>query len=271
MATKATVAAGVLGALAGSVVGGVAAGGLAAPAPAIGDEAARAEVAELRGRLDDLESARSDAAAAPPEERFAVQERRIRELESAVEEVRRTAAVLPGPGRAGPEGEGSPARAAGPADPAAAAAEAEARKAADAEALAAMAEKARRAFLDRTLPDGKRLEALTRLRGLRGIDREVIAGAVEFFRSSSSAESRGDLLRDLHGTKDDDLKALFLEALRSDPDEKVRVRAADDIDDYLEDPAVRRALEIARDQDASASVRDRAARTLASPPGKDDD
>ena len=78
------------------------------------------------------------------------------------------------------------------------------------------------------------------------------------------------LLRDLHGTKDPDLKGLFLEAMRSDPDEKVRERAARDIDDYLDDPDVRQALERARDQDASEAVRRRAVRTLASTGKKDD-
>lgn len=279
MATKATAGVAVLGALAGAVAGGVAVGTMSGGSPEAAVAEARAEVRELRGRLEAIEG--SGAAAGAPsaaaagegpagrEERFEAQERRIAALEEAV----RT-----GSGAAsGPRDAGATDAAGRESRDAADRAVLDARKAAEeadkakAEAAAALGSaEARKLFLDRSKTDEERVVALGRLRTLRGVDREVIAEACALFRASTKPGIREWLLRDLHGTKDPDLKALFVEAMRSDPDEKVRERAARDVDDYLDDPEVRQALERARDQDASESVRRRAVRTLASSGGKDD-
>ena len=278
MATKATAGVAVLGALAGAVAGGVAVGTMSGGASEEAVEAARAEVRVLRGRLEALEGsapaagpASASAAGAGPagEERLAAQERRIAALEEA---------VRPGSGGArtasAPEKADAGAADRDDADDQKAAAMRKAAEEADrakVEATLALGkEEARRLFLDRSKTEEERMVALGRLRSLRGVDREVITEACALFRASTKPGIREWMLRDLHGTKDPDLKALFLEAMRSDPDEKVRERAARDVDDYLDDPEVRQALEQVRDQDASESVRRRAVRTLASSGRKDD-
>jgi RNA polymerase sigma-70 factor (ECF subfamily) len=276
MGTKAAAGAAVIGALAGAVAGGVAVGTVAGGASEESIEAARAEVRVLRGRIEAIEGTATAPGGASPGgaatvvpasvERLEAQERRIAALEEAVR-----------PGSAGaaraPEAAGAPAPASGDEEERRAAAlrrEAEALEMAKDEAAMALGkEEARRLFLDRSKPDEERAVALGRLRSLRGMDREVIAEACAMFRASTKPGIREWLLRDFHGTKDPDLKAVFLEAMRSDPDEKVRERAARDVDDYLDDPEVRQALERVRDQDASESVRRRAVRTLASGPRKD--
>ncbi len=147
--------------------------------------------------------------------------------------------------------------------------EAETVRKAEATAAATRAEEARALFelrrtvLDTSLPEADRAAALSKLRGIKGgIDREVVFAVIDLFRISRSLVVREGILRDVHGTRDPDLKQLFLDTLTRDPEATLRERAARDIDDYLDDPAVRQALESARDGDASETVRRAAERTL---------
>jgi len=266
MAGKATVGAAVLGALAGAVAGGVAVGTVSGGAPGAELEAARAEVAALRGRVETLEAARpsSSAPASAAAERIESQERRIRALEEAA------AAPPPRDDReTEPSGEAARRKEieerlqelARRTDEAA-------RRLAEAKRGEAAGERApgkddpRQVFLDRSKSEDERVAALTRVRDARGIDRAIVDAAVELFRASGRPESRERILRDLHGTRDAEVRRLFLEALRSDADEGVRVRAAGDIDTFAEEAEVRTALDAARLGDASEKVRKAALETL---------
>jgi RNA polymerase sigma-70 factor (ECF subfamily) len=260
-AVGAVVAAAILGGVAGGISTGIVLGGGEGPDAA----AARAEVLALRGRIERMEArpgGTDGRAGAVPDERLAAQDRRIAALE--VEAARRSEGRLT-------------VEVAGVADAARESAEAldRARKqketadAAFRERREAEAneketiEQLRRRFQDRSLGDEDRTVALTKLRMVKdGINRDVVLAACDYFRSCASPGFREVILRDLHKTRDPDLKQLFLEALRSDPTEWVRERAARDIDDYLDDPAVVQALELARDGDASAKVRGSAGKTL---------
>lgn len=268
MGTKAAVAAGVAGAVAGALLGGAAAVRLVEVPPPAGTEEARADVRELRARLEALESAHGGGAGGGAA--GAAAEERIAALEAALAEVRsRPAASAPAAPVPAPSEEEARRREEAAARGVAAMEKAKAvmgeLKKRDAETLAEL----RRKVLDRSLGESERAAALMRLRGWPGgIDREVVVAVLDLFRVAHPFIREG-LLRDLHGTKDPDVKQAMLDALRSDPDEKVRERAAKDIDDYLDDPEVVRALEAARDGDASTIVRLRAAATLERKGGKD--
>jgi hypothetical protein len=273
MGTKAVVAAGLIGAAAGAGVAGFLLSGGPPPAEL---EAARAEARDLRGRLEAAEAKRP---AAPPvkeavlDERLASQEARIRTLEADLAAARKAAAPAAAPASApapaAPDAEKG-ARVKADQDERArreAAAAMEARKAqedADQQRVAQEIEALKRKIADTSLTEDDRAAAVALLRGRRALDRAVAPAIAGLVRGSTSAVLRERVLRDLHGSKDPDFKQLFVDLLRSDPEESVRERAARDIDDYLDDPAVRQALEAARDGDASEKVRARATRTLQS-------
>lgn len=272
MASKAAVGA----VVAAAVVGGVARGMAVRGNDGGGAElaAARSEIATLRGRVDELVARPAPAAAVPPavEERMAGLQRRVEVLESAPPPGATAAAAAP------KEIPGTPARVVETPEQKADR-ERRAKESLDALEKAkkafgdldAKVEELRRRALDRSLAEDERILALQKLRFLpSGIDADVIQGMTAFFRETAQASTRDSLLRELHNTRTDEVKALFLEALRSDADEKVRVRAAGDIDTWRDDPAVVQALESARDGDSSEAVRKRAARTLASEGNKKD-
>ncbi len=274
MASKATVVAGVAGAIVatGAVLGVEA----LSPAASTRDlEEARAEVRELRGRLEAVESRPApQAPASPPlpapapgpdpavRDRLASQDRRIAALEKSLADVKERAAA--GPGDAARDGETAAQREEREARAREGREQLERAKRA-VEELESQVAALRKRALDRSLAESDRLVALGKLRFLpKGIDREVVAGMIAFFRESTEPATRDAILRELHGTKDPELKALFLDALRTDEDEKVRERAARDIDTWLDDREVRTALQDARDSDASPRVRQAAGRTLQS-------
>ena len=260
MGTKAAVAVGLAGAAAGAIVGSLLIPG-EVPAET------RAEAATLRERVVELEAAAAAPAAkgAFEEARIAEKERRIAELEAALAEARRASPVpaAPPPATGARAVESLPA---GEDRRRAVIAELERVKKALEDEKAAFdgptKEEARRVFLDPSLSEEERATALSRLRTLKGIDRELAMAVATMFRSSRKAGIREWLLRDVHGTKDPELKRLFLDALR-DPEPKERERPGRAIDDYLDDPSVVAALEGLRDGDPVEEVRRRAIRTLA--------
>ncbi len=268
MGTKMVLAAGVLGAAAGTLVTGLAAGTLGGgAAPPGADAEARAEVAALRARLDEVESR---AAAAPGGEAPAPSGRSPRE--AALEERVRSLEARLAAGGGGEAGAGAPA---GPADREVLRRAEEAMergKAAFADRAAAEAklaegvEEMRRKVCDASLPVQERTAALTGLRFRPGgIDEPVLAAAIELYGSGIQPGFREVILRDLHRREDDRLRRLYIGALQDDPEPRVRRRAAEDIDTWKEDPEVRLALERARDGDADEEVRKIAATTIRNP------
>jgi RNA polymerase sigma-70 factor (ECF subfamily) len=265
MASKAAIAAAAAGAVLGGVLGAVSVRG-----SDDGVAAARTEIAALRDRIAELETRPAPAPAVPPvvDERMGGLERRVEALEASPARGSAAAAGAGGNGEA-------PGTAQAPAETPEQRSERE-RKAQEGHDALVKAKKAmqelqstveelRRRALDRSLSDEERILALQKLRFMgNGINDEVIRGMTAFFRETTLAGTRDAILRELHNRKSDEVKALFLEALRGDPDEKVRARAAEDIDTYRDDPAVVQALESAVSGDASEEVRRRAARTLES-------
>lgn len=257
-----------LAAAAGAVVGSFVTIQVAAPdaPPAAEPAIAATEIRDLRRRLEATEAKVAQAAASvsrAADGRFAAQEARIAELETASAAARKQAGAAPLLDVAGGAGERRAT-----AEPAPAAQAAEERKRHDAdkrefdETLAAL----RRKVADPAETEAARLAALTALRRLPGgIDGTVVFAARDLFRASSVPATRDTILRDLHRLKDDvcpgEVKGLYVAGLR-DPDESVRLRAAEDCDTFSADPDVRRELEIVKSGDASDHVRSRAAKTL---------
>ena len=122
----------------------------------------------------------------------------------------------------------------------------------------------RASALDTRRTEAERVAALKGLRAVTGArTHEVVIAMVDLLRTSKDPKVREDVIKHLHGTKDPDLVQPMIEALLHDTDEEVRAKAADDIDDFVSDAQVVRALELAKDTDASQKVRKKAAKTLA--------
>ena len=262
MGTKATVVAAVAGAVIGTVITAQRAGVAAPPVAAPDVVAAATEVSDLRRRVEAVESRAGQAAASATravESRMRSQDERIASLEATLRSVESGATGT------------MPARtnATEQADPAAQRAEGDAagakRRTAD-EVADDLLLKLRRTVADTSQSEATRLEALTALRRMpSGFDRGVVLALTDLFRTSTFADTRDRILRDLHNAKAPDaaadLRQLYLEGLR-DADEEVRERAAEDIDTFVSEPEVRQALESVAASDPSKGVRKRAALTL---------
>jgi hypothetical protein len=114
----------------------------------------------------------------------------------------------------------------------------------------------------------ERVDALAALRGKTFEDKnaitdDVVVAMVALAEQSRDENVRADVYKHLHNTKSDAVRDSMLRALAGDPSAKVRLRAAQDIDTYLADPAVKAALRRAADGDVDAGVRARAEKTLA--------
>jgi RNA polymerase sigma-70 factor (ECF subfamily) len=261
--TKMVVAAGVLGAAAGTLVTGFAAGTLGGGGAApVGEAEARAEVAALRARLEAIESRAAavpggeDPAPAGRSSREGALEDRVRSIEARLAAGGGPSTIVEVPDLRGDEEARRRALEAMEKGRIALAEQA----AADAR-RAEGAEEMRRKVCDTTLPVQDRTAALTGLRFVRdGINEPVLAAAIELFGSGIEPGFREVILRDLHKIPDERLKRLYLDALAGDPEPRVRRRAAEDIDTWKEDPEVRLALERARDGDVDEEVRKIAAR-----------
>ncbi len=122
---------------------------------------------------------------------------------------------------------------------------------------------------DERRPADERIEALSRLAGVKGgRSEEVAASMAVLFRELRSLKEptlRADLLRCFLGEPPRVLLPVLLEALRDDPSEEVRGAAALVLAGLLDDPLVRPALEAAREGDASAAVRAKAAEAIRNP------
>ena len=119
---------------------------------------------------------------------------------------------------------------------------------------------------DETLSDRKRLRAL---RDLRSQPRDsnpysprVVASLIDWMDGTESPEVRARIIRDLHRGEVGELQQPILDYLRTDPDPKVRVEAADTLKYCRDDPSVRVALNEASEHDPDEDVRKQAGRTL---------
>lgn len=130
-------------------------------------------------------------------------------------------------------------------------------------------EDARRIATDLRASEQERLAALQALRskmvdGRDARTSDVVLAMLDLAERSQDENTRNDVYRNLHGVNDNALRDSMLRALASDPSAKVRERAARDIDTFLADALVQSALRGAADNDADASVRSAALKTLAS-------
>ncbi len=264
MASKTIAGVAVAGAVVGGLVGGVVGRVTAGRSGETAD--LRVELATLRSRIDGFaaEPPSPSAARAADGDRLAGLEQRLHAIEVS-------APFVGAGGASGDPGDGDGSRPPRETPEEREDRERRARESGAAlergqEAIAALqrtTEDLRRRALDRSLADGERIGALQRLRFLpEGINTAVVDGMVAWFRETGEPTTRDALLREFHNTKTEPIRTLFLDALRTDPDEKVRVRAARDIDTWGDDPAVLAALEAALSGDTSEDVRKQAARTM---------
>jgi hypothetical protein len=123
-----------------------------------------------------------------------------------------------------------------------------------------------------TDPRSSELDKLAALKLLRNqqIDgqdartHDVVLSMIDLAERSLDESTRDAVYRDLHGVDDASLRDSMVRALANDPSAKVRQRAARDINTFLSDAGVVRALQRAADNDADAHVRAQEATTLAS-------
>ncbi len=118
--------------------------------------------------------------------------------------------------------------------------------------------------LDPSQGEENRVKALLVLRMSQpdGRTEEVVQSMLDLFSSSTRADLRADILRNLHRALPLRLKDPVLRAL-ADPDGKVREEAAETLGPLKADPAVRAALEHAAKNDPESKVRRQAAASLA--------
>ena len=126
-----------------------------------------------------------------------------------------------------------------------------------------------RAATDRSATEKDRIDALKALRGQRTEDgkdarsHDVVLAMIDIAENSNDEEARLDVYRNLHGTEDPAVRDSMLRALAHDESVKVRMKVAEDLDTYVDDPLVQRGLRAAADNDADGEVRRRATMTLA--------
>lgn len=90
----------------------------------------------------------------------------------------------------------------------------------------------------------------------------VLDDMIRLAQTSTSAETRTDVWRQLNHITDSRLKGPLLVSLASDPDPKVREKAADTLADFMPDAQVESALRAAMQNDADAKVRSQAFKSL---------
>ncbi|MFN0059673.1 MAG: HEAT repeat domain-containing protein [Planctomycetota bacterium] len=122
-------------------------------------------------------------------------------------------------------------------------------------------------FADRERPEADRIRVAKQFRSQAAeLDEEqrrlVTAELLAWLGDSDNAEMRAFIVRNLHGVKVSDIKGPLIGLLRSDADARVREEAAETLDDYLDDPLVKSALERAATDDADGAVRRQAAAAL---------
>jgi len=121
---------------------------------------------------------------------------------------------------------------------------------------------------DPAAAESDRLESFRRLRGSKlpgGTDArlQVLAPMVELGETSYASRHRAEVWRQFSGLGDPSLVTPLLNALRHDRSARVREEAAETLGDYVDDPAVREALEFAAGNDESYDVRAKANASLA--------
>ncbi len=117
--------------------------------------------------------------------------------------------------------------------------------------------------IDRSVPPETRIQSLGVLRARGGRTREVVLEMIELIRDPGLAPRlRADVIRNLSHLDLEELKQPLLDILLSDADPGTRSEAVETLEPFYGDPAVRKAVENARDNDASPEVREEAARRL---------
>ncbi|HEX6813500.1 MAG TPA: HEAT repeat domain-containing protein [Planctomycetota bacterium] len=215
-------------------------------------------VAALREELQQLKRAQLQPEVAPPPAaplrqeadpasgvRLAALEQRLEQIES---ELKRLAE--------------RPAKAQPTPEQRAALAEAEARRNAELPELLTK-------FADLRLTEAERLRALSTLRGrtvpgtTRKATHDAADAAIQLVQTSTVAKTRADVWRQMHGAGNARLAPHLVQSLLHDADADVREEAAESLDEYLDQPGVRQALQLASQNDADEKVRRQAARSLA--------
>jgi TolB-like protein/HEAT repeat protein len=125
-------------------------------------------------------------------------------------------------------------------------------------------------FLDTSLSDSERVQALGML---RYADRDARSGAVavaavEFAMNPDHRQLRGQVWEYMKGAGDPYLVQPLLQTLAYDSNEYVRHEAANTLEDYIEESGVRDALEFAAANDESKRVRDQALFSVSSEQGQ---
>jgi len=126
-----------------------------------------------------------------------------------------------------------------------------------------------RAAMDRSASEKDRIDAFKALRGQKTEDgqdarsHDVILSIVDVAENSVDEDARLDVYRNLHGANDPAARDSMLRALAHDTSIKVRMKVAEDLDTFVDDPLVQRGLRAASDNDADGEVRRRATMTLA--------
>lgn len=126
-----------------------------------------------------------------------------------------------------------------------------------------------RAAMDRSASEKDRIDAFTKLRGQKTEDgqdarsHDVILSIVDIAENSTDENARLDVYRNLHGANDPAARDSMLRALANDASVNVRMKVAEDLDTFVDDPLVQRGLRAAADNDADGEVRRRANMTLA--------
>jgi hypothetical protein len=127
---------------------------------------------------------------------------------------------------------------------------------------------AQRKILDPRASDRDKIAALKALRGRRidgqdALSHDVVVALLGVLDHAEDADTRTDVIRNLHGVNDPALRDSMLRSLTSDPSPQVRGKAAEDINTFLPDVAVEAALRSAADFDSDDGVRASALNTLA--------
>jgi len=120
---------------------------------------------------------------------------------------------------------------------------------------------------DLTATEEQRLAALHDLRMRKladGTDARlaVLDDMIRMAQTSTNAETRTDVWRQLNHITDARLKGPLLDALASDPDPRAREKAADTLADFMPDAQVETALRAAMQNDVDAKVRSQAFKSL---------
>lgn len=125
-------------------------------------------------------------------------------------------------------------------------------------------EEARRTFLDRGRPASERVDALLNLRKLRdGRNEEVARAALDLAQDASvAAPLRRDALRHLSRLDYPSMKDPLIGILTRERDSNTRTEAVELLQRFLDDPAVKTALQAAKN-DPDRRVREEARQRLA--------